>query len=133
MNASMPHRRSIPSRWQRGKGRARNSRRCCNLDDDAVIIIRKLAIREKLTALWRVLGLQPINPEVIRIATVIEEFRNAFVHFKWPSFPDLSVEDKTWRAINQVKSVVHTLWDYEERYVYYGQRGRIATSAARIK
>ena len=102
-------------------------------DDDAVIIIRKLAIREKLTALWRVLGLQPINPEVIRIATVIEEFRNAFVHFKWPSFPDLSVEDKTWRAINQVKSVVHTLWDYEERYVYYGQRGRIATSAARIK
>ncbi len=102
-------------------------------DDEAVIIIRKLAIREKLTAVWRVLGLQPINPEVIRIATVIEEFRNAFVHFKWPSFPDLSVEDKTWRAINQVKRVVHTLWDYEEEYVYYGQRERIAASAARIK
>jgi len=102
-------------------------------DDEAVTIIRKLTIREKMTALWRVLGLKPVDPEVIGIATIIEEFRNAFVHFKWPSFPDLRVEDKTWRAINDVKRVVHTLWDYEEVYVYYGQRERIVASAARMK
>jgi hypothetical protein len=102
-------------------------------DDQAVTIIRKLSVREKLTALWRVLGLNDVDPEVIRIATVIEEFRNAFVHFKWPSFPDLRVEDRTWLAINEVKRVVHALWDYEEIYIYYGQRERIAESAARLK
>jgi hypothetical protein len=102
-------------------------------DDEAVMIIRKLTIREKLTALWRVLGLHSADPEVIRIASVIEEFRNAFVHFKWPSFPDLATEDRTWQAINEVKRVVHALWDYEEIYVYYGQRERIAAAAARMK
>lgn len=102
-------------------------------DDDAVTIIRKLSIREKMTALWQVLGLPPVDTEIIRIATTIEEFRNAFVHFKWPSFPDLRVEDKTWRAINEVKRGVHTLSDYEELYVYYGQRERVAQSAARLK
>src|SRR6266480_2313302 len=102
-------------------------------DDEAVTIIRKLSVREKLTGLWRVLGLQAADPEVIRIASVIEEFRNAFVHFKWPSFPDLRVEDRTWQAINELKRVVHALWDYEEIYVYYGQRERIAAAAARVK
>ena len=102
-------------------------------DDDAVTIIRKLSIREKLTALWRVLGLRTVDSEVIQIASVIEEFRNAFVHFKWPSFPDLTIEDRTWRAINEVKRVIRTLCDHEETYVYYGQRERIAQSAARLK
>jgi hypothetical protein len=102
-------------------------------DEDAVTIIRKLSTREKMTALWRVLGLHTTAPEVVRTVTAIEEFRNAFVHFKWPSFPDLRGEDRTWRAINDVKRVVHALWDYEEIYVYYGQRERIAAAAARIK
>ena len=102
-------------------------------DEDAVTIIRKLSTREKMTALWRVLGLHAADPEVVRIVTVIEEFRNAFVHFKWPSFPDLRVEDRTWQAINELKRVVHALWDYEEIYVYYGQRERIAAAAARVK
>jgi len=102
-------------------------------DEDAVTIIRKLSTREKMTALWRVLGLHAADPEVVRIVTVLEEFRNAFVHFKWPSFRDLRVEDRTWQAINELKRVVHALWDYEEIYVYYGQRERIAAAAARVK
>jgi hypothetical protein len=102
-------------------------------DDEAILLTRKLTIREKLTALWRILGLLPVDGDVVRIASTIEEFRNAFVHFKWPSFPDSRVEDKTWQAVNDVKRVVHMLRDYEEEYVYYGQRERIGQSAARLK
>jgi hypothetical protein len=67
----------------------------------------------------------------LKVLTTIEEFRNSFVHFKWPSFPDFAAEDKAWRAINRVQEVIDALLAYEEQHVYYGQRERVAASAAR--
>ena len=101
-------------------------------DDESIFIIRKFSVREKVTILWRLLRLQPFPPEALKVLTTIEEFRNSFVHFKWQSFPDFAAEDKAWQAINRVQEVVDALLAYEEEHVYYGQRERIAASAARI-
>lgn len=108
-------------------------RRKSTPEKDAINTIRKLSVREKLTWFWKLMGLEALPDAIIADATMIEEFRNGFVHYKWQAFDTWEKEDHTWQAVNRVGDIIAALQAIEERHVYYGQRQRLAAAADRAK
>jgi hypothetical protein len=102
-------------------------------DKDAIAIIQKLSVREKLTRQWQLLGLESIPEAILADISIIGEFRNGFVHYKWQSFVSFENEDRTWQAIYRVDAIIAALRNIEEACVFYGQRHRFSESAARLK
>ena len=108
-------------------------RRKAICENDGISIVRKLGIRDKLSWKWQLLGLEPLPEAILADISIIEEFRNGFVHYKWQSFVSFQNEDRTWQAINRVDDIIATLRQFEEKHIFYGQRHRLAECARRLK
>jgi hypothetical protein len=102
-------------------------------EDEAIAMVRRLSIRDKLSGIWKLLGLEAVSEELIKVINCIEECRNGFVHFKWQHFDRLEQEDKVWNAVNQIEKVISALKLIEEKHVFYGERKRLAESCWRLK
>jgi hypothetical protein len=97
---------------------------------EALQIVRKLSVREKATWLFKMLGIPPMPEDLSARMTVIEEYRNSYVHFKWVA--RYGHEDETWIAVIGVKDILDWITKVENEHVFFGQRGRLALACKRL-
>jgi hypothetical protein len=98
-------------------------------DSETVIsLIRDMNLRNKITVLWKIVGLAPLQEEHIRLVDQITQARNAFVHYKWRPRDDAEYEGERSRlreavvrsydlkeAFAQADSVLH--WNGREEEI----------------
>lgn len=99
-------------------------------DKDAVQIVRKLAVRDKATWLFKFFNLEEPPGDLLVRLGVIEEYRNSFVHFKWVALYER--EDEVWRAVNQVGEIFDWLEMIDDKYIFHGQKARLKSACEKI-
>lgn len=65
--------------------------------EEVVALIRDANFRNKVTVLWRLASLIPLEEDLIRLADQIMQARNAFVHYKWRARDDADYESEKSR------------------------------------
>jgi hypothetical protein len=99
-------------------------------DETTKRMLRESSVRAKSSWLLELLGCAPLSARCQKTISDIAEFRNAFVHYKWPIAASEQVEiDKEKEAGRRLTKTaewaVRCLRRYEERTVYDGNRSRV--------
>lgn len=96
-------------------------------------LLREASMRAKCTWVMVLLGYGAIPREKLKSLEDINEIRNAFVHFKWPTETadvhiSQRVREQTLAKLKKAESIVRYLRKFEEAHLYNGQ-GRQLLSA----
>jgi hypothetical protein len=72
-------------------------------------LIRELSLRTKITALWSVAGFPPLTDENVRTIDQVAQFRNSFVHYKYPGYAESmheSMNEQLRRATERAQNLI---------------------------
>lgn len=100
-------------------------------------VLKEGNIRTKCTWVLELLGFPPVKKDILRSITLINEARNSFVHYKWPTNEADSEEyeelQKQQHAnLKKAEIVVRHLRKIEEKALYSGH-GKYIRRAMRAK
>src|SRR5215472_16797378 len=87
-------------------------------------LIRELRLATKATALWAIAGLPAIPDTCLKLLDKIVEFRNAFIHYKWPSHDEPLDERQTMQlkdTVAQAPSLVSDLLSIQSQAFWNGR------------
>jgi len=77
----------------------------------AVELIRATTLDSKFGALWLILELPELDPNILRLVRLVAEHRNAFVHYKWRSYSSEDDSQKllTTAVVEEASTLVNEL------------------------
>lgn len=96
--------------------------------DTVAPLIRELRLNTKLTALWDLAGIPPVDADFLRLIGQLSEKRNAFVHYKWPSHTEESERlhwEQTKKILEGMPDVVEYFDRTEDKLVWNGRRSEV--------
>ena len=91
-------------------------------------IIRKINLNGKLTWLPLLLGIPKISTKHINVIQKLAEDRNAFIHYKYNSISDVSIENKKEKQEKDIREIEKTITyfkKYTSRILFNNEKTKI--------
>lgn len=87
-------------------------------------LIRDLTFRNKVTVLWKLVGLTPLQEEHLSLIEQIMQARNAFVHYKWRPRDDSEYESELSRLDDAVSrsQILKEAFDRADNILHWNGR-----------